>query len=168
MDLSPPAKRRRKRRRFAGTAPGHPNCSTSPAMGAEISTADALPRDEPPSESNLPIVPRIRRLPRVDVDAILWPIERAASSPRGRTAGRWLVTGTFLLALAAFAAFNSRAEPDGESLSTAMIPHPRTLAFHGHRGLAEGGRLQVVTAAVARAQDPPSAAHPPAGSLSRR
>jgi hypothetical protein len=120
------------------------------AMGAEISTADALPRDEPPSEANLPIVPRIRRLPRVDVDAILWPIERAASSPRGRTAGRWLVTGSFLLVLAAFAAFNSRAEPDGEALSTTMSPHERTPSFHGHRGLAETGRLQVVTAPLSR------------------
>jgi hypothetical protein len=77
-------------------------------MGAEISTVDALPRAEPPSEGNLPIVARIRRVPRVDLEALLWPVERAASSPRGRTAGRWLVTGAFLLVLAAFAALNFR------------------------------------------------------------
>lgn len=80
-------------------------------MGAQISTVDAYERAEPPSEANLPIVARIRRVPKVDVDAILWPLERAASSPRGRTAGRWLITGAFLVLLAAFAASNLRADP---------------------------------------------------------
>jgi hypothetical protein len=99
----------------------------------------------------LPIVPRLTRVPKVDLDAILWPLERAARTPRGRAAGRLVVGAVFVLALAAYAGFNMRSSP-GEA-PTAEVAHATTPSVHEHRGLAALHRL-----------DP----HSPSGSLSRR
>ncbi len=119
----------------------------------------------------LPILPRIARTPKVDLTSILWPLERAARTPRGRSAGRTVITGVFVAVLVMFAGLNLRGSSDDVSLTPA-ITHALTASVHGHRGLggmAGPRQLAVLPVARSSATTPPSASpRSPAGSLSRR
>lgn len=132
--------------------------------------ASALPSSiPPPLPSPLPILPRIARTPKIDLATILWPLERVARTPRGRSTGRAVIASVFLVVLVAFAGFNVRGSFDDESVPPA-IPHALTASVHGHRGLAGFRHLEVLPGARSSAPLPPPSGLPrgPAGSLSPR
>jgi hypothetical protein len=108
----------------------------------------------PSSSAQLPIVPRIGRTPRVDLGAILWPLERAARTSAGRTVGRALIAGMSLLALVAFALFNVRTG-SGSERSLVSAPPVVTRAFARPVG------SQVSTASRAAAPAPQHGMSPP-------
>jgi hypothetical protein len=141
-----------------GRARQAPELLSWAAMEAGGSTADAHEGAHAPAVV-LPIVGRIARAPKVDFDAIFWPLERVARTPRGRSAGRVLIAGVFILVLAAFAGFNVRGATD-EQESTAMIPHAVTPSVHAHRGLAGFHHLEVVSGARSPAAVPGSTGPP--------
>ena len=62
-----------------------------------------------PVRSNLPIIPRIRRRPSVDVGGIVGPVARLASTSGGRTAGKLLAIFVAVAALGIFAGLNMRS-----------------------------------------------------------
>ncbi len=140
------------------------------ALEAAPPPCDALPSSiPPPLPHSLPILPRIARTPKIDLATILWPLERAARTPRGRSTGRTIIAGVFLVVLVVFAGFNVRGPFDDESPPPA-IPHPLTASVHGHRGLAGFRNLEVLSGVRSSALLPPPSALPrgPAGALSPR
>jgi hypothetical protein len=138
-------------------------------MAARVSLADAHEVDDSPScTAALPIVNRIRRpAPRVDISAILWPLERAARTRLGRSAGKVLLTSTLVVVLAVFAIFNVRGDPDGEHVP-GVIAHEATLSVHERREIAGFHPLLVVlplpavaTPALPSSLSPPASPSPP-------
>jgi hypothetical protein len=110
-------------------------------MEGRGSTAEILEAADPPSVvPPLPILPRIQRIPKIDLGTWLWPIERAARTPGGRTIGKVLATATCVVALAAFAWTNSRGR--GAEVE-ATADHPATASVHVHRGLAKKAGVTV-------------------------
>jgi hypothetical protein len=59
--------------------------------------------------SNLPIIPRIRRRPSLDVDGIVGPITRVAATSGGRTVVKLLAIFVAVSALGIFAGLNMRS-----------------------------------------------------------
>jgi len=139
-------------------------------MDAGGSMADAHAAEPCPSPAGLPIVPRIARAPRVDLDAVLWPLQRAARTPRGRSAGQAVIASVFVAALVAFAGVNVRDASHDTKIQGSALPHPPTASVHGHRTLAVLNPLEAKPSVHASSAIPARAGafHAPPGSLSRR